>query len=138
MFTNRRLSAVELTDEFLRDFFQLPASATPSKEYFNQRFSIEFTDDTLHMALLVPGYNEDSLEIQYANDRIVVKSLETDKFNKVFAELAHPINETIKIGKDWDGSKSDASVHNGILYISVPKFEERKPKKINFKEKNPS
>ena len=137
MFTknNTRLSVHELTDDFLRDFFELPKNYEPTKSFFNQKFSIDITDDTLHMALLVPGYGEDNLEIQFADDHIIVKSLENDKFNKVYGELAPNVNETIKIGKDWDGSNAVASASNGILYIYVPKFEERLPKKISFRPK---
>jgi HSP20 family molecular chaperone IbpA len=72
--------------------------------------------------------------LDYDSDKIRVKSKENENTpSKIESELVTSIDETLSIGKDWDGAKAEATITNGVLYISIPKFEERKPKKLSIK-----
>ena len=99
-----------------------------------QRLAIDITDDTLQIGLLVPGHSAETLTLDYDSDKIRVKSkLNNNTPSKIESELVQNIDETLSIGKDWDGAKAEATITNGVIYISIPKFEERKPKKLSIK-----
>ena len=45
------------------------------------------------------------------------------------------ISKQYKVGSDWDLSKTDATVQDGILTVSIPKLEDKKKKVIEIKVK---
>ena len=99
-----------------------------------QRLAIDITDDTLQIGLVVTGHSAETLTLDYDSDKIRVKSKTNENTpSKIETELVTSIDETLSIGKDWDGAKAEATITNGVLYISIPKFEERKPKKLSIK-----
>ena len=59
---------------------------------------------------------------------ITIKA-ETEKVNAVVSN----INLRFKVGKDFDGTTSEASIENGVLTIVMDKKEERKSKKIKVR-----
>jgi HSP20 family molecular chaperone IbpA len=65
-------------------------------------------------------------------DAIFVKSIEKE-LSKIEKELIHPINDRIAVGDKFDGGKTSAKILNGILYLTIPKKEELKPKKVTIK-----
>ena len=99
-----------------------------------QRLAIDITDDTLQIGLVVTGHSAETLTLDYDSDKIRVKSKTNENTpSKIENELVLSIDETLSIGKDWDGAQAEATITNGVLYISIPKFEERKPKKLSIK-----
>jgi HSP20 family molecular chaperone IbpA len=52
---------------------------------------------------------------------------------KVEKDLIHTINDRIAVGDTFDGEKTSAKILNGILYLTIPKKEEAKPKKVTIK-----
>jgi len=125
---------------FADDYSQNWKTTTGTKTTYKtstQRVAIDITDDVLEIGLLVPGHSADTLTLDYESDKIRVKSKANDdedtKPSKIQNELIQTIDETLTIGKDWDGAKVEATITNGVLYISIPKFEERKPKKLSIK-----
>lgn len=121
-------------NKLFEDFFEVSKPATRRYKETAQRLAIDITDDTLQIGLLVPGHSAETLTLDYDSDKIRVKSNKTDNTpSKIESELVHPLDETLSIGKDWDGAKAEATITNGVLYISIPKFEERKPKKLSIK-----
>jgi HSP20 family molecular chaperone IbpA len=121
-------------NKLFEDFFEVSKPATRRYKETAQRLAIDITDDTLQIGLLVPGHSVETLTLDYESDKIRVKSKVNDNTpSKIESELVQNIDETLSIGKDWDGAKAEATITNGVLYISIPKFEERKPKKLSIK-----
>lgn len=121
-------------NKLFEDFFEVSKPATRRYKETAQRLALEITDDNLQIGLIVPGHSAETLTLDYDSDKIRVKSKtnETTR-SKIESELVTSIDETLSIGKDWDGAKAEATITNGVLYISIPKFEERKPKKLSIK-----
>jgi HSP20 family molecular chaperone IbpA len=121
-------------NKLFEDFFEVSKPATTRYKASAQRLAIDITDETLQIGLLVPGHSADTLTLDYDSDKIRVKSNKNENTpSKIENELVQSIDETLTIGKDWDGAKAEATIINGILHISIPKFEERKPKKLSIK-----
>lgn len=125
-------TTTRFTDDLIRDFLELPTQRH-TQFVSSNRLAIDVKDDVLNIGLLVTGHSAETLELNYESDKIKVNSITLEKLDKVKEELIIPINETLAIGKDWDGAKAQVSIKDGILYISVPKFEERKSKKLSIK-----
>jgi HSP20 family protein len=94
---------------------------------------VDVTDDILRIGLAVPGQTKESLEITIDENFIRVKSLEKESDDKIWNAIALPVDESLNIGTNWDLSATLAVVKDGILNISLPKLEEKKPKKVSIK-----
>ena len=117
-------------DSFLNDsFFTLPV---PAVTYQNSRLSIDVTEEEAIIALSVLGHSKDDITIELEEDAIFVKSVERE-LSKVEKELISTINDRIAVGDKFDGEKTSAKILNGILYLTIPKKEEAKPKKVTIK-----
>jgi HSP20 family protein len=119
-------------DKLFENFFETPTARTKGT-YTNSKLTVEVKDETAEVALSVLGHSKDDIEIHSYEDRIEIKA-KKDKENKsVVGQLISDINETIKVGPDFDGTKAEAVIKNGILHITLPKKDESKPKKLPIK-----
>jgi HSP20 family molecular chaperone IbpA len=121
-------------NKLLEPFFEVSKPTKTSYKETTKRLAIDITDDTLQIGLVVTGHSAKTLTLDYDSDKIRVKSKPNENTpSKIENELVLSIDETLSIGKDWDGAQAEATITNGVLYISIPKFEERKPKKLSIK-----
>jgi HSP20 family protein len=119
-------------DKLFEDFFTTP-TAKNKGTYNNSKLTVEVKEDSAEIALSVLGHDKDHIEIHSYEDRIEIKA-KKDKENKsVVGQLISDINETIKVGPDFDGTKAEAIIKNGILHLTLPKKDESKPKKLPIK-----
>jgi HSP20 family protein len=121
-------------DEVFQSFFNdaiFPTHA-PAVKYQNSRLSIDVTDEEAVIALSVLGHSKEDITIELEEDAIFVKSVERELL-KVEKDLIHTINDRIAVGDTFDGEKTSAKILNGILYLTIPKKEESKPKKVTIK-----
>ena len=93
------------------------------------------SDGALTLELAVAGYDEDSLSVSAEDGKIVVKSTKAAKEDEGKVMLYKGIRSssfsyTCPIPTKFDLSKTSAAMKNGILTISVPLAEDRKPKDI--------
>jgi len=111
---------------------------TPYNDFFNDAFDTLLTrsnlkqlpdykvdNDELKMSFDVPGFSKKDLDISVENSVIYIKG-KTD---------TREISKQYKVGSDWDLSKTDATVQDGVLNVSIPKLEEKKKKVIEIKVK---
>jgi len=119
-------------DEVFDSFFNNAVFTPPAVKYQNSRLSIDVTEEEAVIALSVLGHSKDDITIELEEDAIFVKSVEKE-LSKVEKELIHPINDRIAVGDKFDGEKTSAKILNGILYLTIPKKEEAKPKKVTIK-----
>jgi HSP20 family protein len=119
-------------DKLIDSFFTDSAFVLPTVKYQNSRLSIDITEEEAVIALSVLGHSKDDITIELEEDAIFVKSVERE-LSKVEKELISTINDRISVGDKFDGEKTSAKILNGILYLTIPKKEEAKPKKVTIK-----
>lgn len=119
-------------DKLVNSFFNEPIFTLPNVGYQNTRLSIDVSDNEATIALAVLGHSKDDITIELEEDAIFVKSKERE-LSKVEKELVSTINDRITVGDNFDGEKASAKIVNGILYLTIPKKEEAKPKKVTIK-----
>jgi HSP20 family protein len=119
-------------DEVFDSFFNNAVFTPPTVKYQNSRLSIDVTEEEAVIALSVLGHSKDDITIELEEDAIFVKSKERE-LSKVEKELISTINDRISVGDKFDGEKTSAKILNGILYLTIPKKEEAKPKKVTIK-----
>ena len=119
-------------DEVFDSFFNNAVFTPPTVKYQNSRLSIDVKEEEAVIALSVLGHSKDDITIELEEDAIFVKSIEKE-LSKVEKELIHSINDRIAVGDKFDGEKTSAKITNGILYLTIPKKEEAKPKKVTIK-----
>ena len=119
-------------DKVLDSFFNDAVLSLPTVKYQNSRLSIDVTEEEAIIALSVLGHSKDDITIELEEDAIFVKSVERE-LSKVEKELISTINDRISVGDKFDGEKTSAKILNGVLYLTIPKKEEAKPKKVTIK-----
>jgi len=92
-------------------------------------YSINTTKDGKQSIVIsVVGHNPKDVDVDVTEDLITVKA-ETENVNAVVGN----VNLRFKVGKDYDGTTTSASIENGLLTILLDKKEERKAKKVKIK-----
>lgn len=118
-------------NKLFEDFFETPKTRAATATH--KQVVVDVSNDVLRIGLAVPGQTKETLEITIDENFIKVNSIQTDTDDKIWNAIALPVNESLNIGTNWDLSATLATVKDGILYISLPKIEEKKPKKQSVK-----
>ena len=118
-------------NKLFEDFFETPKTRQASTKH--KQVVVDVTDDILRIGLAVPGQTNETLDITIEENFIRVKSIEKESDDKIWNAIALPVDESLNIGTNWDLSATLAVVKDGILNISLPKLEEKKPKKVSIK-----
>ena len=99
---------------------------------------VENKDDFIVKAS-VPGINPDDLDISYVEDTLTIKG-EIKSENEVKENQYHlrerrygTFSRSITLPTTIKGDAIEASYHNGVITLRLPKAEEVKPKRIAIK-----
>jgi len=124
-------------DKLFNNFFNEPLpkwnSGSSTASYSTNKCAVELKDDKLELAFSVIGHDPKNVEVQLTADKIYIKAKKNVEDKSVIGQFLTNIEEEIKITEDFDGLSAKAEIKNGLLYISIDKKEEQKPKKINIK-----
>jgi len=95
---------------------------------FSDYTTKELEDGKIELSVNVLGHDPKKILLEVTEDNITIKS------NKPEGEsgLIKDIDFSFKLGKDYDGTKSEAKFNNGVLLITIEKKDERKAKKISI------
>ena len=85
-------------------------------------------DGKQELIVSVVGHNPKNVDVDVTEGIITIKAI-AEKVNAVVGD----VNLQFKVGKDFDGTTSDASIENGVLRIVMDKKEERKSKKVKIR-----
>jgi HSP20 family protein len=128
-----------LLDQMLH-FHGMPTIGTIESPSFSPALEFRENENEYNIYIEVPGLEKDGIEISVNDDTLVLKG--EKKYAKEERGEVH-INEIhfgsfrreIPLPKNCNKEKIDASYKNGILTLSLPKIEEKKPerKKIEVK-----
>jgi len=116
----------------LLDLFEseLPTwNSTSTYSSFNRYEGKVLEDGKYQLTLNVLGHNPKNIKLEVTETQILIKS----KKEEASSSLVSDIDLTFTLGKDYDGTKSEAKFDNGLLIITTDKYDEAKPKKVQIK-----
>lgn len=87
--------------------------------------TVYLKDDVLTMEFEVPGLSNKDIEVM-VEDRVLEVKAEKD---------SRSFHKKYKIQDSFDINKTSAIAKDGILTITIPKYEDRKAKRIDVKVK---
>jgi len=88
----------------------------------------ELEDGKIQVDVNVLGHNPKNILLEVTDDKITIKSVKPEGES----DLIKDIDFSFKLGKDYDGTKSEAKFNNGLLSIIIDKKDERKAKKLSI------
>jgi|TARA_R110000744_G_scaffold282212_1_gene393997 HSP20 family molecular chaperone IbpA len=130
MFNLKKKNMIYTIENLFNDLSPLGKSNWDNPIEYNQgNYSIATLEDGRQELIVnVVGHNPKDVDVDVTEGNITIKA-ETKKVNAVVSN----INLRFKVGKDFDGATSEASIENGVLTIVMDKKEERKSKKIKVR-----
>jgi len=81
------------------------------------------------LTLSVLGHDVKNIKLEVTEDTVTIKA----KKEEGSSPLVEDIDATFSVGKDYDGTKTEAKFSNGLLVLTIDKKEERKSKSISIK-----
>lgn len=91
--------------------------------------TIVLEDGKQQLTLSVLGHDVKNIKLEVTEDKVTIKA----KKEEGTSSLVNDIDVTFLVGKDYDGTKTDAKFVNGLLILTIDKKEERKSKSIQIK-----
>jgi HSP20 family molecular chaperone IbpA len=86
-------------------------------------------DGKQQLTLSVLGHDVKNIKLDVTEDTVTIKA----KKEEGSSTLVEDIDATFSVGKDYDGTKTEAKFSNGLLILTIDKKEERKSKSIQIK-----
>jgi HSP20 family molecular chaperone IbpA len=124
-FKNTTSYKANLDDLFL-DWDNLFSHA--KQNVFSDYTTKELEDGKIELTVNVLGHDPKQINLEATEDRITIKSTKPDGASALIKD----IDFSFKLGKDYDGTKSEAKFNNGVLSIIIDKKDERKAKKLSI------
>jgi HSP20 family protein len=98
-------------------------------------------DNALIVELEVPGVKNDQVNVSVTGDElsIQVERPEPDEDGVTFHRRERPVgtfNRVLRLPVDVDAERVEATIHDGVLTITLPKADAAKPRKINVAVKD--
>lgn len=105
--------------------------------YVQPRCDIRETKDHYHLILEMPGVSKDTLGVQLKNGQLLVEGKMSIQENGslIRSEIfKRNYRRIFTLGNSADAQKIEAKWQDGLLFLSIAKKEEAKPReiKINF------
>jgi len=95
---------------------------------FSDYTTKELEDGKIELSVNVLGHDPKKINLEATEDRITIKSTKPEDASALIKD----IDFSFKLGKDYDGTKSEAKFNNGVLSITIDKKDERKAKKLSI------
>lgn len=87
-------------------------------------------DDHYYVTAELPGVGKDAIDLKVENSVLTIAVNMEEKSEN--ASSARTMTRSITVGDDIDIEGVSAKLENGILQVSLPKAEERRPRKISI------
>jgi HSP20 family molecular chaperone IbpA len=95
---------------------------------FSDYTTKELEDGKIELSVNVLGHNPENISLEVTDDKIIIKSNKPENSSSLIKD----IDFSFRLGKDYDGTKSEANFNNGVLSIIIDKKDERKAKKLSI------
>ena len=115
----------------LFELFDAPQyrTSTTYKTFSNDYQTKQLEDGKQELTLSVLGHNPKDIKLEVTEDKINIKAKKAEDTS----DLVKDIDLAFTVGKDYDGTKTEAKFTNGLLILTIDKKEERKAKSISIK-----
>jgi HSP20 family molecular chaperone IbpA len=113
-------------DDLFLDWDNLFSHA--KQNVFSDYTTKELEDGKIELSVNVLGHDPKKINLEATEDRITIKSTKPEDVSALIKD----IDFSFKLGKDYDGTKSEAKFNNGVLSITIDKKDERKAKKLSI------
>jgi HSP20 family molecular chaperone IbpA len=113
-------------DDLFLDWDNLFSHA--KQNVFSDYTTNELQDGKIELSVNVLGHDPKKINLEATEDRITIKSTKPEDASALIKD----IDFSFKLGKDYDGTKSEAKFNNGVLSITIDKKDERKAKKLSI------
>ena len=126
-------------DKVFQAFFGNPNCVVNHQGDFAPRVDIVEDDDQLRLTFEVPGMEKGDIKVVVADSKLTVSgekkvSREIKDENRVRSEInTGSFSRSFSLPDSVNAEKVAADYKNGMLEVSLPKKEERKPKEIEIK-----
>ncbi len=118
---------------FKRDFFQEKYEMDNLLEGSKSNFmNFKETDKAYLFSIDFPGVSKSDLGIEIENDKILISGTRKSSFSETLKD--QEISRVVNVPKFVDKNKIQAYHENGVLYISLPKLEKPKARKIKISD----
>ena len=92
-------------------------------------FEAELLEDGKQLVTVnTTGHNPKDIKVEVTEDVITIKAKKEESTSRFVSD----IDLELSVGKDYDGTKSDAKFENGLLLITIDKKNERKAKALKI------
>ncbi len=139
---NSALSLRDAMDRLFEDSFVWPRwfmnPETLAGALGNMPLDVYETPDELVVKMALPGARTEDVNIQFNDGRLIVDAnIPAPKLENVtwhYRELMYgQYHREISLPMRVNADKVDATLHDGLLVLHIPKADEVKPKKIQIK-----
>lgn len=130
---NRFRKIEELMDLFERGYMNTTIDR-PSQHHWNIPVDITTKGDDFTISAALPGVSPDDLEVSLDERLLTIKGKtqgEDEEVNYFKRERRiGSFERTLRLPESLDLDKTTTSYTHGVLSISIPRMEERKPKQL--------
>ena len=131
----RRLTAMRHAMD--RMFEDNMAETAPAEREMLLAVDVKTGDEAYDITALVPGLEADNLDIAILNNTVTIRGEFKDGTQDDQKYLACELpsgrfSRVITLPTVLDPARAEASIHNGVLHLSVPKAESHRPKTIKI------
>jgi len=86
----------------------------------------------------LPGFRMEDLEVSVAGNELSIKGERKDEYQEKGAchrreRAAGTFSRVLRLPVDIDAGKVEATLKDGVLFITLPKAEQAKPRKVQVK-----
>jgi HSP20 family protein len=143
--TTGRASSTDLfrreMDRLFTDFFPARAEqdGTNDAPSWAPRADVVETEDAYVLSMDLPGVTADAVDVQFADGTLRVsgrREVDSDHKDGRFHRIERHYGQffrAFRLGTDIDPDRVDATFRDGVLTVSVPKSEARKPRQITVR-----
>ena len=111
-------------DIFTDSFFNTPVK---TKSYSS--FDVEVLEDGKQKVTVnTIGHNPKDITVDVTEEEVTIKSKKAENSSRFVKD----IDLTLTVGKDYDGTKTDAKFDNGLLTLLIDKKVNKKAKSIKI------
>lgn len=121
-------------DEFITNYYY--ETKTTSGEVYNK----QQTEYGVNYEIAMPGFKKEDVKIEFKIEdgceqlNIQCKKEDASEKEYIVSKIKRSYNYYIKLDSNvFDVEKTTAKMEDGILYLDIPKKEEKLPKKVEIK-----
>ena len=115
-------------DRWFNEYFGGPRNRFAGKNQFP--VDVYTDEDTVYVIAELPGFSKKDLNLNLHN--AVLNITVSSKADEEGREHSYHLSRSITVGDEINASKVKAKYENGVLTVTLPKAEERKPKSIKI------